>query len=514
MLKSDPAHAQIVNSCHALLTIGKFDEAYESIKSVRENATEDINVNTIFGAAALGANHESEGNAAIKFTKRLPADVREKIITYWAQILSNHQRFSLARKVFALLFEGEKPAIEQYSLYFKMCFDDPFGESEVARVLEDCKKRFADHFMTHEFTALHAQRSGDAKSAVEAAQKALKLNSDSVSAFRVLAELAPSAATPQQLAAMSNFIRDSARPVAEKILAAFALGDAARGREDYQNAYFAYSAGNALLDSRFQSLGKTYDRAHIERLTREVIANDGSGETADQSAGDPRHIFIVGLPRSGKTLVERALALFPEVGAGGESPLMPSIVEKARRAEDQGALTPNTLSDLAPQYSATIRKFAGTTPITTDTNPLNAWNIGYIKRLFPNAVFIHSRRAREDVRWAIFARPLSFNHAYSVRYDDIVHFEENMAAVMDHWKQLYGNDIIDVGYEDFVRDPKKLLLDIIEQCGLDRDAYEISWAARTDRKGALSVNGSELSISQGEIGVAAPFQELIDAKKN
>lgn len=255
----------------------------------------------------------------------------------------------------------------------------------------------------------------------------------------------------------------------------FAAGKAYERLGEYERAFDAFARANRQL----MRASPRYDRAAMERFIDALIAAFPSAVAAGATdpADAPRPAFICGMFRSGSTLAEQILSTHPAVLAGGE-------LEFLLREVSIGAYAPFPASIHGPRderdarvartYLDMLRTMfpqadAGT--FATDKRPDNFLLIGLIKRLFPNARIIHTRRDPMDVGLSIYTQHINPQvAAYSTDLGDIAHYLIQHERLMTHWQRLYGADIHTFDYDAFVHDPEPQLQGLFGALGLELDA--------------------------------------------
>lgn len=259
----------------------------------------------------------------------------------------------------------------------------------------------------------------------------------------------------------------------------FALGRLLDGTGQYEAAFDAYAQANRDSRASVPAPGVRYDRVEHEKLISSLIDSPVGplGVTVPESSPDP--IFICGMYRSGSTLTEQLIAGHPGIAAGGELDLLPwvAINELAPFPQSMAGLSPERAASLALRYRETLRGIFPAARLVTDKRPGNFMLIGLIKRLFPGAKIIHTTRDPLDTCLSIFFTHLDPGSAYALDLEDIGHYYREYHRLMQHWKRLFGADILDFHYDSFVREPKVCGARLFEFLGLEWDDRYLAPAA-------------------------------------
>jgi tetratricopeptide (TPR) repeat protein len=263
-----------------------------------------------------------------------------------------------------------------------------------------------------------------------------------------------------------------ARPgisAAERASVGFALGRALDQCQAYDAAFDAYAVANH--DSRL-SAGpsfREYDPVAAERYIDRLTAAFPARKAPGPAVARPRPLFICGMFRSGSTLVEQLLAGHPQVFAAGELPFLPNAVQTrlAPFPESLADLPDGDLRSLAEEYLKVIRTLAPAADFVTDKRPDNYLHIGLIKRLFPDARIIHTTRDALDNCLSIYFLHLDQGMSYALDLGHIGHQFRQYRRLMSHWKGLFGEDIIDVDYDELVTGTTAPMRRLLTFLGLD-----------------------------------------------
>jgi tetratricopeptide (TPR) repeat protein len=283
---------------------------------------------------------------------------------------------------------------------------------------------------------------------------------------------------------MATAAEDTATPAETRTAVWFALGAVyeARGADDA--AFAAFASGNRLKrqalegappGARPQDLVAAHAHAakHVARvMTAETLAQSEPG------AADLAPIFIVGIPRSGSSLVEQILASHREVIGLGETAILPRLLERAYPAGAGQPFAPS-LGMVRAAYLAALneRGWDGRRRFVDKTLE-NFLHVGAIRLMFPHAVILNS--VRDPVDTCVGCWRQLFNQASETLYDldEIAAEYAIYAGMMDHWRKA-GAGVVDVSLEVLVADPDHQIRRLVtEVCGLEWDPATLRfWAA-------------------------------------
>ena len=240
----------------------------------------------------------------------------------------------------------------------------------------------------------------------------------------------------------------------------FALGKAFEDREVFDRSFEYYARGNRLKKAELRYDGDRmqadFDR-QIAFFTPERVA-----ALRDLGADHPDPIFIVGLPRAGSTLVEQILASHSAIDGTLELPNILATVHRlnGRLQRGQEPRYPAVLAELPAerfeemgrQYIDDTRVHRGEAPLFTDKMPNNFRHIGLILSILPNARIIDARRAPMACCFSGFKQLFAEGQEFTYSQQDIGRYYAGYVELMDHWKRLYPESILQVNYEDVVDD--------------------------------------------------------------
>lgn len=237
----------------------------------------------------------------------------------------------------------------------------------------------------------------------------------------------------------------------------FALGKIYDDCVLYDEAFECYRLANAIHNA-----GISYSREGVSLLTRaiiEVFNKDFLAQPFALASEARSPLFIVGMPRSGTTLIASILSNHPSIGTAGELPtinecvLSMSDLTGTRLPYPYAAqqITSAVALRLATNYEARLRRdIEPEVPYVIDKHPLNFRHLGFISMLFPNARIIHCTRDPLDTGLSNYFQRFSSQYGYSFDLANIGHFYGEYMKLMAHWREALPMPIIEVRYEDMV----------------------------------------------------------------
>jgi tetratricopeptide (TPR) repeat protein len=319
----------------------------------------------------------------------------------------------------------------------------------------------------------HAQKTLGRRADSEAAYKAtLLINPAMGAAYWSLADLKNYEFSDAELAEMQGLLKRDL-PRGDTAQLHFALGKAFEQRRQYAGAFAHYTQGNALrrLDAPFDIGGFERRSARIRNFfdAQFLASHVGCGDES------PAPIFIVGLPRSGSTLIEQILASHPRVEGTMELPNIITLVHQFDDLRRDREGYPETLKDVPrAQFEVFGRAYLEeTAPLRsgserfTDKLPNNFSHVGLIHLILPKATVIDARRHPMDACFSTFKQYFASGQAFSYDLQDLGRYYRCYLSLMDHWDTVLPGKVLHVRYEDVVREPEAQIRRLLEHCGLD-----------------------------------------------
>jgi hypothetical protein len=267
---------------------------------------------------------------------------------------------------------------------------------------------------------------------------------------------------------------DATVPASSRALLAFGLGKVYESRKQYEQAFAAWVQANALRRELQEPMSRErlLDRG---RRLRTVFTPERFAAAAAWGSADERPVFIVGMPRSGTTLVEQIISAHPLAAGCGELPDLARIARGLSGAigtmtgwpESATALTAPVGQAAARHYLDILeRRAAPGARRITDKAPANFFYLGLVAMLFPKAHVVWCRRDPRDVAVSIYSENFAVQQTYATRLEDIAFYYHEQERLMRHWQDVLPLPIATVNYEELVADFEPGVRRLIDALGL------------------------------------------------
>lgn len=234
-----------------------------------------------------------------------------------------------------------------------------------------------------------------------------------------------------RLVAMQSALASDGLADKDQMLLHFALGKANDDLRDYQGAMRHFDAANRIrsLDLRFDQAAFA---ARVDRIVRRFTPGFFA-ERAEFATTDETPLLILGMPRSGTTLVEQIVSSHAAIAAGEELVFWTSL-DATRQAADAADFTPEAARAMTSEYLGILRRISPTACRVTDKMPFNFLRLGLIHLLLPNARIIHCRRNPIDTCLSIYSVHFDGTIEFAASKSDLAFFYRQYARLMDHWR--------------------------------------------------------------------------------
>ena len=255
----------------------------------------------------------------------------------------------------------------------------------------------------------------------------------------------------------------------------YALANIFIKSDQYDKTFDQYNKANELKRKKLTYDAKEHT-AYIDKLIA-IFTRDYFKENIIRGNNSELPVFIVGMPRSGTTLVEQIVSSHPQVFGAGELAVFTHIEAGLNKNFDASDSYPECMSlcsksvihDYAQYYLIELKKYAGNAIRITDKMPNNFLRIGLIKTMFPNARIIHCQRNPLDTCLSIYTNYFIRGNQYTYDLTELGQYYLDYERLMSHWRNLFESQIFEIQYEELVMNQEKLSKQLIDYVGLDWD---------------------------------------------
>ncbi|RPG50815.1 MAG: sulfotransferase family protein [Gammaproteobacteria bacterium TMED1] len=469
-----------------LIAQGKLLKAEDTCRRYMQRATRDVEGMRLLAniGIRLGVLDDAEFllESAVVFE---PDNVQVRID--YIQVLRKRQKFALALDQAKLLLNRSKDNPQFQSLYAIECMQT--GDYSMAlEMFEKVLRTIPNDPITLTSRGHVLKTIGSYELAVQSYQEAIKSNAEHGEAWYSLSNLKVYAFDDHEIDNMKSQIKKTSLSHMERVHLYFALGKAFEDRKKFQDSFSYYEEGNNLkkAQSRYTAENISADFVKQKKLCIPSFFSSRMGQ--GYPANDP--IFIVGLPRSGSTLLEQILSSHPQVDGTFELPNILSLSQQLRRRgresktldhwEVMDQLSEEELETFGKNYITDTMLHRQGAQFFIDKMPNNFRHIGLIQLILPNAKIIDARRHPMACCFSGFKQLFAEGQEFSYSLSDIGAYYKDYMELMDHWDLVLPGKILRVQYEDVVSDLEGQVRRLLKYCGLPFDNRCINFHT-TDR---------------------------------
>jgi len=470
-----------------LLADGETHSAERLVRAFLLRTGDDIEAMRLLARIGLQLDVLDDAELLLRAVLDRAPEYRAARYDYAIVLLRRHRHRAAEAEIHALL--AEDPANRQYRT----------TEAAIALGLgryREAYERYASLLQETpddpelDLSVAHALKTlGRTPEAIDAYRAAIAAKADYGEAYWSLANLKTYRFDAAEITAMRRIDAAPSTSLVDRYHVSFALGKALEDRRDYANSFACYQRGNALKRSE-----QPYDPAVIDdmvRRQRAVCTPELFAARRDTGCPSPAPIFIVGLPRSGSTLLEQILSSHPLVEGTTELSEIPRLVQRLQgRGSTQresrypaivGELRADELREIGEQYLEDASAYRSTErPFFIDKNPNNFRHLGLIRLALPNAKVIDARRGAMACCFSNFKQLFATGQRFTYDLGDVGRYYRSYVDLMEHWNTALPDWVLRVRHENVVADFEPNVRRLLAYCGLDFDPACLEFY-RTDR---------------------------------
>ena len=364
-------------------------------------------------------------------------------------------------------------------------------------------------------------RTGDPKLASKFFENAITITPGYATAHHNLSGVKVYKEKDKQVSLIESLLIENNLSQKERIYLNFALAKAYEDLGNHEELFKHLNEGNRIRKKEMSN-SIADSEEHNELIKLFFNSNNINNIKLTYRDSLPiRPIFIVGMPRSGTSLVEQIISSHHEVYGAGEvnnfhNIIMP-IIEKHAVNENYN-LKNDEFALIRKQYSNSLERFYANEKVVTDKWILNFKNIGFILSAFPESKIVHLKRDARATCWSIYKHYFSDEgNRWAYDYQDLARFYKSYVGLMDYWHNLFPGKIYDISYEDLTSNQEKETRNLLKYCDLDWDENCLNFYTNTRAVKTASAVQVRNKMYQGSSDVWRQYSEhlkpLLDALK-
>ncbi len=298
----------------------------------------------------------------------------------------------------------------------------------------------------------------------------------------------------------------------------YSLGRFNEQKENYAASFKYYQFANQL-----KSKAKPFDRnrfkVQIDHII-EIFNDDFFSSRQNWGSDSNLPIFIIGMPRSGTSLVEQILTSHPIIHGAGELPLILEVAESqkpfdANKAQSHASQFQDLSQQRVEQIAAQcLKDLSDINPLAAhiiDKMPGNFFRLGIIGLLFPQARIIHCKRDPIDTCLSCYQQNFKEGLVFTNDLEDLAHAYRDYLRLMDHWHQVLPEHLLDVEYESLITEPENQIQKLLSFCGVEWDSKVLDFHQQQRPVSTASLWQVRQPIYKSSIGRWKHYQEFLES---
>lgn len=388
-------------------------------------------------------------------------------------------------------------------------------------------EKFPERTESHLIAGHISRIEGRCDDAVASYLRALRIDPDHTDAIFNLVDLVTPDLSDPLTVRLEN-LRGTSLSQRDAANVAFSLARTYEKAGRTEQAFFLYEEANVSAAAMLRGHGNNYDPGRSEQDVARVIESFSADVFA---AGLPsldlgvRMVFIVGMPRSGTTLIERVLSSHSAVRAAGELPFMQDCLAKLHAYRElngrRGSLRLDDAQErrllvhLRDQYLDALFERDLDAEYVTDKLPANFSALGLIRVLFPEAIIVHCTRDAMATCWSLYSANLGTHLAYHTSLEHLAHYYTKVySKLMRHWEGIFGPDIVNLSYDDLVVNFEPKVRELLKRCGLPWDEACLRFTENTGPVYTASMQQVRRHLNASSLSRWREFEQYLSPLSN
>ena len=353
------------------------------------------------------------------------------------------------------------------------------------------------------------QSIGQISDAKKHLNKTLEIDSSLTRADKMLSALIDYKANNEHLSSMINKITSMTLTNKKKIYLYFAIAKAFEDQKEFDKSFEYLEKGNDLQWANIE-----HDNRNIKKLSNSIKSFflDYKFKNISKKNNTQKIIFIMGMPRSGTTLVEKIVSSHSKVSALGELNIFGNLI--SNNVINDNEINLNLIDkflneDLAKSYEHYLKNFNIDCEFITDKSLINFWFIGFIKEFFPNSKIIHCSRNSKDNCLSIYKNLFDSQDAWFYNQIELANYYNTYEDLMKFWNEKLPEQIYNIKYENLIKNSEYEIKKIINFCQLKWENDCLNFHKNNTAIKTLSVNQANKPIYNSSINSANNYKDKL-----
>jgi len=498
---------------------GRYDEAIEAFRAILRKTPDNVDALCFLSLAYIKAGKsKTDAEALLRRATQLASDH----VSAWLNLgglLAERSKHLEAIECFKRATKLEPAHPTAWAMLGNAYGHASYPEKSAQAYKKSLK--LSPEVAHHQMGLAHVLKTiGDQEGALAAYREAIRLRPQFGEVYWSMANLKIFNFENKEVSAMLEQVDGEDLSESEDVHFRFALGKALEDRKDYDQAWNYYHTGNQRkrMKVQYDPTEACVRREQIrEVFDREFLSeNEGNGH----DASDP--ILILGMPRSGSTLIEQILASHSQVEGTAELPNLGNLSASIGRYRTDNVQFPHTCLNLrkkdwrayGQQYINETARYRETdSPFFTDKLPNNFPLVGFLHLILPNARVINTLRHPIDTLLGNYKQ--LFGHGQNFTYDmyDLADYYRQYYLTIQHWHEVLPGKVLDVHYENTVLDLEGQVRRILDHCGLEFEESCVHFHQNPRSVKTASSEQVRQPIYTGALGTWRRYEKHLDLWK-
>mgnify|MGYP006146691763 FL=1 len=480
---------------------GNYKRVIEKSQKLQKKYSQSSYLDNLLGSAYLkiGDNKNAKINFESSITK---SSENIAALNNLANLEKNNGNYKSAQKIYLKILKLDQNYINALVNYANLKMD--MGDSDGAiKTLTKAITIDPSNYIALFNLATAYLTLGQKTKSLKYALKSSEINPNFTSIDKLISVIKTYNKDDDHFIKMKNKLNDLNINQFNKIYLNFAIAKAYKDMGENRKFIEHIITGNALKKKI-----SNYDiKKDINLLNNiKLVFKNIDYSKVQLSNNNKKIIFVVGMPRSGTSLVEQILSSHSKIYGAGELPFLKQTILKKFNKEFFMHDSFSNLNEISKNYIENISFLSGTNEYILDKNPLNFIWIGFIKLLFPNAKIIHIKRNSKDTCFSCFKELFENLHFTHDQYD-LSTFYNSYIDLMNFWNSSLKNYIHTVNYEDLVDSTKSNVIQMLKFCELDFEENCLNFKENKSAVRTISISQVRNPIYKSSVGSYKYYEE-------